>query len=99
MPLACFIGLHHKSICKILYNDVFKKDFVQFVYAATATSDNLHTLPKPSLVLIPLPFILQFLSESTEQRLPFLLCFQQLFKQNTKSLGNHLRNKDLTIGF
>lgn len=58
MSLVFFIGVHHKSICKILYNDIFKNNFVPFVYAATATSDNLYTFPKPCLVLIPIAFSL-----------------------------------------
>lgn len=98
MSLACFMGHHNKPICKILYNDILKKTSSHLFMLLLLLHISIHSLAIFNSHPL-LPFILQFLSESIKQRLPFLLCVQQLFKQNTKSLGNHLRNKDLTIGF
>lgn len=57
------------------------------------------SINSPSSSYNQLSFILQFLPESLEQRPPFLLRSQQLFKQNTKGLGNELGNKGLTVDF
>lgn len=99
MSLACFIGLHPQAPSARSFIMTFSKILCPICLCCYCYFVSPY-IPQAIFNSHPLlPFILQFLSESIKQRLPFLLCVQQLFKQNTKSLGNHLRNKDLTVGF